>query len=361
MDENEILFDDDELFDDEYADNQQNGLSDYQESDQPDFLEDEEEEQEDGEQVLEQEEEEDAITQFLKSKGIDARSVKFENEDGDLEEIDFNDLSTSEKLQILNSGNEQHDDNDLSDDEIELLNQIRRNNWSVEDYNKYIASKAVQDYQQNNDTEYSVNNISDDELFLLDLKSQVPDISDEELAEELEYAKRNATVFARRVDNLRQQYTERENQYRQHTREENSKREQEQMRQFTDQIINTIQNNRYMDVGLGQETIELTDQDMQDVANFILGKDDAGNRYFANALNDPEALVKMAWYITKGPEVFQEIGDYYKQQITKARKSAYNKGYDDAVSGRNNSRKAVVSKRQPSREQKREQTIYDLD
>jgi len=43
---------------------------------------------------------------------------------------------------------------------------------------------------------------------------------------------------------------------------------------------------------------------MQDVANFILGKDDAGNRYFANALNDPEALVKMAWYITKGPEVF---------------------------------------------------------
>lgn len=361
MDENEMLFNEDNLFDDEYAEQTHEEIDD-------DVIQDNEEysENEDGYEDLDESSDEesseniDTIAEYLKTKGIDARAIKFENEDGEEELVDYNDLTPEEQLQILSVNNTSNDD--LTDDEIDLLNQLRRNNWTAEDYNNYIRNQAIAQYKENNNQDYSVNDISDDELFIINLKQQIPDISDEEIAEELDHAKSNTTTYNKRIQNLRENYIQQEKQYKDNAKREAEQREQQQLQQFTNQILNTIQNNRYMDIGLGQDSIEMTDEDMNDVANFILGKDEAGNRYIANALNDPNALVQMAWYLTKGREVFQEINDYYKAQITKTRKSAYNKGYDDAVSGRKNSGKAVVSKRQPSRnQQKREQTIYDLD
>ena len=114
MDDNEVLFNDDELFDDEYADSQENNLND-EYVEQEDFNEPYEQSDDDyqfNDDDEQQNQEEDAIDLFLKSKGIDSKSIKFENENGDLEEVNFNDLPLNEKLQVLNFGNEQQN-NDL--------------------------------------------------------------------------------------------------------------------------------------------------------------------------------------------------------------------------------------------------------
>jgi len=49
---------------------------------------------------------------------------------------------------------------------------MRNNNWSVEDYNNYIAQQAIQNYtnnQQNNEPVYNIDDYSDEELFIMDL------------------------------------------------------------------------------------------------------------------------------------------------------------------------------------------------
>jgi hypothetical protein len=97
-----------------------------------------------------EEEEDDAnsnesITdKFLRSKGINPRAVKFESSDGYVEQ-DFNDLTEEEQLQILQSS-DLDDDYGLTDDEINIINSMRRNNWSPSDYNNYIANLAIKNY-----------------------------------------------------------------------------------------------------------------------------------------------------------------------------------------------------------------------
>jgi len=145
------------------------------------------------------------LDEFLKTKGINPRSIKFETEDG-VEEKDFNDLDREEQLQILSS-NEIDDDYGLTDSEIELINTMRRNNWSMSDYNNYVASEAIKIYtNQNQEPQYSVDDFSDDELYLIDLKSRIPDISEEEAMIELDNAKNNESLYNRRVQSLRQEY-----------------------------------------------------------------------------------------------------------------------------------------------------------
>ena len=63
-------------------------------------------------------------------------------------------------------------------------------------------------------------------------------------------------------------------------------------------IVDTIQNNNSID--LGDTSLELSEDDMNEIASFILDSDSAGVRYIAKALNDPKMLVEMAWWALKG-------------------------------------------------------------
>ena len=69
---------------------------------------------------------EEIIASLLESRGIeDASKIKFENEDGEIEEVNWNDLDNESKLNILNSS-EIDDNTRLDDDEIDLINAIRQ-------------------------------------------------------------------------------------------------------------------------------------------------------------------------------------------------------------------------------------------
>ena len=94
-------------------------------------------------------EDEDVLSAYLRSKGINPDAVKFENEDGEMEEVSFNDLPFDEQLQILQY-NSLDDNYGLSDEETMFINGLRSNNLSVNDYANYIAKTAVQNYIQSN-------------------------------------------------------------------------------------------------------------------------------------------------------------------------------------------------------------------
>lgn len=88
------------------------------------------------------------ISEFLKSRGIeDISKIKYEGEDGEEEEIDWNTLDSSEKLSILNQLNS-GPETDLDDSELQLINAIRSSRMSPSEYLNYITQRGVDQYAQ---------------------------------------------------------------------------------------------------------------------------------------------------------------------------------------------------------------------
>lgn len=300
-------------------------------------------------------EEDDLLDTFLKSRGINPDSIKVETENG-IEEFSFNDLSREEQMSILNE-QPQKDDTELTEDEIDLINKLRSNNWTQQDYNNYIAQQAINS-QQSEDSIYNIDDYSDDELFIMDLQAKIPDITEDEAVEELANAKTNENLFAKRISSLREEYKNKEDEERRQLESEQQAVQQQQMEQFKDTVLNTIENNREID--LGGISLEMSDDDMNTVASFILDSDQAGVRHIAKALNDPNNIFQFAWWITKGQDAFRQLNDYYKRQITQVAKNNYNRGVEDAKSGNVNSVKSVVRKpRKSNKSQNNDGDLYD--
>jgi hypothetical protein len=91
---------------------------------------------------------------------------------------DWKDLSKEEKLNILNMPLDQHEEedngNNLTEEEISLLNQIRQSNMTPSEYIQQLsAGEVIQEPQ------YSIDQLSDDEVYILDLESRVGELSEE--------------------------------------------------------------------------------------------------------------------------------------------------------------------------------------
>lgn len=308
---------------------------------------------------------EDLITSILKSRNIDPEAVNIEDESGNINTVKFSDLSKEEQLDILNAqdvqDNNEDSEYDLDDDEIDLINAIRNANLSPKEYlNNYRDQILREAYQQ--DASNTVDSLTDDELFLADLRSKVPDITDDEATQALEIEKTNEDLFNKKMNAMRDSYKQLEAQQLEQSQNEAKQQEAERYAEFENQIVNAIQDaSNGIDLGNSMSLAWTTD-DMNEIASFILDEDATGQRYLAKALGNPQTLVEMAWFALKGKEALSQISDYYKAQITEASKTNYNKGYEDAQKGnKKNEVKTVVRKPSRSSNTKRELSIEDLD
>lgn len=295
---------------------------------------------------------------FLKGKGINPTSVKFKNDDGEIEEKNFNDLSREEQLEILNY-DDSSDNYGLDDEEISIINELRSYNLNAEEYKNYIGQQAIRSYLEQNNVEqsYQIDNYTDDELFIADLKSKIPELTDEEALNELEIAKQNENLYSKKVNSIRNDLKQKEDSINQQNQEDLKLQAEKEAAEYEKIITDTLQRNDSIDIG--DSSLKMSEDDMNEVASFILDSDAAGVRYIAKALNDPKTLVEMAWYALKGKEAFSQISSYYKQKITESAKTNYSKGYEDAVKGIK-PKKTVVTK--PSNTtNKKIVSIDDLD
>lgn len=300
--------------------------------DNPDFTPEEEpqlEEQEiDDNQVTpsnQEPEEEDFVLSLLKARGIEDKSkIKFENEDGQIEEVDWDSLSNEDKFNILNSSTKDSE-TDLDDSEIELINAIRRSNLGPNEYIQAVQQSGIDSYlrqYQDATQTYRIDEISDDDLFVMDLLSRTQDITEEEAFEALDRAKQNEALFKKQIGAMRTEYQEREKEALQYEEYQRQQQAQEQFQRFADSIGTSVYN--FTELAGGK--LDMTEEDMQELYEFITGFDAAGNSYFGKALNDPDVLVRMAWFALNGEQTIRDIEDYYNKEITKAREEGYKKG-----------------------------------
>lgn len=266
---------------------------------------------EESEPEPEKEEKEDYLTRVLKSKGVDKSRVRIENEEGDIEEWDFDDLDDETKYGILSQ-----QDIPLSDDEIQDINFLRRNRMNLRDFAKYQQEQAVKDYlAQNQNPQYTVDQVSDDDLFKFELKEQMPDLTDDEVDEQLNKAKENESFFRKKIQALRTEYKNMEDAQTKQMEADAQAQSEQQFNAMAQAIVSAARNIDEMN------GMVLDDDDKEEVLSFLLDRDANGQSQFYKLFENPDALFKMAWFALKGSEAYDALTDYYKGEIAKARRA----------------------------------------
>lgn len=295
----------------------------------------------------------DYLSAYLKSAGIDPDNIQIMDEDGTPSYVNFSQLSDSDKLDLLNSTRNIGQDtgsqeDDLDDEEIDLINSIRKSKMSINDFMDAIRQDAVNRYMQSGANQYmSVDQISDDDLYLSDFKNKVPNATAEDAAASLQAAKSNPEVYKRMIDGMRQAYRQQEEEFHQQQIEQSEAELKRRQEEYEDVIVNAVEGISRMK--LGELTSSLSNDDKEDIASAILDSDVAGNRYLAQMINDPETLTRMVWYALKGDEAIDQMQRYYKNEINTRQQAAYKKGFEDAKNGKGMSyvvQKPAGSKRQ---------------
>ena len=272
------------------------------------------------------EKEDNFLTSLLKSRGIEDKSkIKFATEEGDVEEVDWDSLSNEDKLNILSSS-ESTPENGLDESEIQLINTIRNSGMNPAEYLQFIGNGEVQRYIQNSQQpQYEIDAYSDDELFLMDFMSRMGEVTEDEATEALERAKANEGLFKKQIEAIRNEYKQAEQENQMQAQLEQEQIAQQQYDQFSDQIVDEINNLKEIQ---GFE-LNMENNDMQELYDFITGQDAAGNNYLAKALSDPRILVKTAWLALNGDQMINDITSYFQKEIASVRKESYKKGVTD--------------------------------
>ena len=262
--------------------------------------------------VSEPENDFDLAKELLTLQGIsDMNKIKFEDESGAVVEKSWNSLSNNEKLMILS--HQEDPDTSLDAAEIELINQIRESGLTPDQYIQSLQSPEPPVVT------YEVDNMSDDELFCIDLLDKIgsDNISDEELQQALDSAKENPSLFSKQVASLRVYYKDLEDQKMRQEELDKQEAAEQEYNMFANNIVNSIRNfNAFEDT-----PVELSLEEMDDLANYILTRDASGYSEFGRLLNDPVQFTKAAFWMLKGPEILNEM----QKQI----KEAYLRGYNE--------------------------------
>ena len=261
---------------------------------------------------VEQDDDFDLTEELLALQGIsDKNKIKFEDESGAVVEKSWDALSNNEKLMILS--HQEDPDTSLDAAEIELINQIRESGMTPD---QYIQSLQTVEPPV---VTYEVDNMSDDELFCIDLLDKIgsDNITDEELQQALDSAKANPNLFNKQVASLRVYYKDLEDQRLRN--EEIAKQEaaEQEFNIFSNNIIDSIRNFN----ALEDTPVELSLEEMDDLANYILTRDASGYSEFGRLLNDPVQFTKAAFWMLKGPEILNEMQNQIKE--------AYLRGYNE--------------------------------
>ena len=263
----------------------------------------------------------DFLHNFLKEKGIeDPSKLQWEDENGEITDVDFDSLSDEDKLNVLNSLS----DPGLSQHEIDVVNYLRQNGVTFNQVIDYFSKKAVDDYiAQNPDSvptkTYTIDDYTDEELYLADLKSKYPDFTDEELTSKLNSAKSNEELFKKEVNALRIEYKKEED------AQVEAQKQKEQ--QDYDNLVNNLQNilGNFNEVVLDStdpesDVLEIEDSDKDQVLAYLLNQDTDGKSQLVKDLENPATLIELAWLRTQGRALIDNSTRYWKDLLKQERK-----------------------------------------
>lgn len=285
------------------------------------------------------------IEEMLKLKGIsDPNKIKVQDESGAIVEMAWNDLSRDEQLAVLMMENGDPETR-LDEEEMKLISDIREAGLRPEDYLKNLRDAAITQHQDSLPRTYQIDELSDDELYALDLMEKVGDsITDEELNEAIERAKENSALYEKQIEALRKHYKNLEDENRSRYEAQQQQEQEQRYQEFTNTVLDHIQDFS-QNSGL---QITLSTDDMNDLANFMLTRDETGVTDFGKMLNDPKRFTEAAFWALKGPEILNEFQTQMQEQFKRGYALGQGKGLQqkpNRVTIQTPSKKSVPAKR----------------
>lgn len=265
----------------------------------------------------------DFLSAYLKSRGIeDASKIQMQNDNGDIEEVDFNSLSNEEKLNILQSIS----DPGYTEYERGVINYLRRNNATLDDVAAYYKQQGVEEYlaehpEDRHQRIYDIDDYTDDEIYLADLKNKYPDFTDEELMSKLDSAKLDTDLFNKEVAAIRQNQKEIE--------DEQIRQQEEMEAQSYQQLQSNLQQamSDFVQIELDPDdkeadalALNITDEDRNIMMRYLLERDKNGKSQLVRDLEDPQALIELAYYRTRERDNLTGLTRYWKNELANERK-----------------------------------------
>ena len=256
----------------------------------------------------------DFISKLLEAKGFKNKTIQITDENGEVSDINFDDLTDQEKFDLLSDPGQ--DEGAMpSDDELKTLNFLRTNNMTLEDFAKWQREKGVEEYLANQAPMTEFDEYTDDEMIAYDFIQRFgEDMTDDEIDAEINRLKADPDAYQKRVNLLRASYkSEAEAQSKLYEQEEQT-RNQAAEEEFKTAYINAAGNINYI------HGMDLDNNDRQELLDFVLTKDAANRTGLSKALEDPESVLKMAWYLLHGEETYDATVDHFKKEIAKRSK-----------------------------------------
>ena len=255
---------------------------------------------------------EDLTTEVLRLKDItDLGKIKFEDETGTIVERAWDSLSREEQINILL--NQEPEQQGFNESELQLINTIRESGMTPEEYIQSLQPEIEQTKR------YKVDDLSDEEVYALDLLHKIgSDISDEEINQALELAKQNEGLFKKTVEGLRKEYIRLQEDEEAQIANEKAAREEAAYNKFADSIKGQIKG---LNSFAGQ-SLQLSDDDIEDLSSFMLDIDDQGLSAFGRAMNDPALFTKAAFWILNEDKIVEELNKQIQDN--------YRRGYEQA-------------------------------
>lgn len=255
---------------------------------------------------------EDLTTEVLRLRGItDPGKIKFEDETGTIVERAWDSLSREEQINILL--NQEPEQQAFNESELQLINTIRESGMTPEEYIQSLQPEIEQTKR------YKVDDLSDEEVYALDLLHKIgSDISDEEINQALELAKQNEGLFKKTVEGLRREYIRLQEDEEAQIANEKAAKEEAAYNKFADSIKGQIKG---LNSFAGQ-SLQLSDDDIEDLSSFMLDIDDQGLSAFGRAMNDPALFTKAAFWILNEDKIVEELNKQIQDN--------YRRGYEQA-------------------------------
>lgn len=259
------------------------------------------------------------VEQFLTAYGVQGGLISYE--DGSTAR--FVDLSSSEQAEILSSLVSEsvpsiEEKYNLDEDEVNLLNTLRDSDMSSEEFiNSLVAYRmqAVEAQRELSTTNYET--VSDDGIFVKNLQDSYPDITDEEIAEELTKAK-SLTSYAATADAMRQLYSSQQAEENNQILFENNRIFNQELEAQRHEIVETVED--INDIGGANITSEMKEYLLHDIMELNENKDPI---LMEKLFGSPEAMFKANWFLNYGESYMTETNNYWKNEVSKARKEGY--------------------------------------
>ena len=251
---------------------------------------------------------------FLSQYDIEGGVITYD--DGTTAHI--SELSAEEQATILSSVASDarpsvEDQYDLDQKEIDLLNELRTSNKSVEEYVNDLAQDRFSSFRADSESrEVNYKDMADDAVYIKFLREKDSDITEAQVEEGLAIAKDNPT-FKTLVGGLRDNFIfaqDKAIEANNAVQTTKATTELETDRQSIVDAASTIN-----EVG----GFEIPREVKNDVLHDLLEVNEHGDSLFLeNTFSDPKTMFKTAWFSKYGEAYLSDIEKYYKQEVTKA-------------------------------------------